>query len=65
VKLATGQKRIRTAGIWIGICVLCSTILGHAINEFLIAVKKGKKTVGFTFDELDLEQVKKLFESQN
>jgi len=65
VKLATGQKRIRTAGIWVGICVLCSTILGHAISEFLIAVKKGGKSLGFTFDELELKEVKELFESQN
>ncbi len=63
VKLATGQKRIKTAGIWIGICVLCSTILGHAIHEFLIATKKGEKSFGFTFDELDLKEIKRLFES--
>ena len=63
VKVATGQRKIRTEGVWVGICVICSIILGHATREFLVAAKNGKKSFGFTFDESDLEDIKKLLEN--
>jgi hypothetical protein len=53
-------KKIRTKGSWVPICVVCSRIIGNSIHEYITRLFENVKFPPFDFDELFLEEDRKL-----
>lgn len=53
-------KKIRTSGSWVGICTVCSRIIGSAINEYFVRVFDNEDFPIFDFDESEIKSLKEL-----
>ena len=50
-------KKIQTVGAWVGICKICSRLLGQAIYEFLELIIEKNKVDWFSFDFWPTEEL--------